>query len=271
MSPKQPVDIGVVGIGHLGNFHIEQLKQIPDCKIIGIYDIDLSVLKKAHELHSVPCVNSLDELLTNCDAVSIVTPTRYHFDVAKKALDADCHLFIEKPITKTINQAKQLLKKAEIKNKFIQVGHIEQFNPAFLALDKSNLKPVFIESHRLSPFNRRGTDVPVVLDLMIHDIDIVLSLVNSGIKEIKANGVRVVSDTVDIANARIEFENGCVTNLTASRISQKKMRKIRLFQENTYTTIDFLTPVCYISVILLASLSIYLIRCVSRTSKDKYV
>ena len=233
------INIGVVGVGHLGNFHLKQLGGIPQVSISGLYD---SNPKRAEEMsfrYNVPVHTSLEELLSASDAVSVVTPTSYHYAVADKALDAGCHLFIEKPITDNIEHARLLLEKANKLNKIIQVGHIERFNPAFRALKTSQLEPLFIETHRLAPFNPRGNDVPVNLDLMIHDLDIVLSLVKSEIKDIRANGVKVVSSTVDIANARLEFENGCVANITASRISQKSMRKMRLFQEEDYITIDF--------------------------------
>ena len=239
MNKGKTIKIGVIGVGHLGNFHLKQLGKIPQVSITGLYDNDPNRAEEMSSRHNVQSYNSLDELLDSCDAVSIVTPTGYHYAVADKALDAGCHLFIEKPITASIDHAALLLNKAEKLNKIIQVGHIERFNPAFMALDTSNLQPLFIETHRLAPFNPRGNDVPVILDLMIHDLDIVLSLVKSEIKDIRANGVKVVSSTVDIANARLEFENGCVANITASRISQKSMRKMRLFQEEDYTTIDF--------------------------------
>ena len=233
------INIGVVGVGHLGNFHLKQLGGIPQVSISGLYD---SNPKRAEEMsfrYNVQVHTSLEELLSASDAVSVVTPTSYHYAVADRALDADCHLFIEKPITDNINHARLLLEKANKLNKIIQVGHIERFNPAFNVLKNLDIQPRFIEAHRLAEFNPRGNDVPVILDLMIHDLDIILSLVKSEINDIKANGVKVVSATVDIANARLEFENGCVANLTASRISQKIMRKMRLFQERDYITIDF--------------------------------
>ena len=240
MNKGKTIKIGVIGVGHLGNFHLKQLGKIPKVSITGLYDNDPNRAEEMSSRHNVQSYNSLDELLDSCDAVSIVTPTGYHYAVADKALDAGCHLFIEKPITASIDHAALLLNKAEKLNKIIQVGHIERFNPAFMALETSNLQPLFIETHRLAPFNPRGNDVPVILDLMIHDLDIVLSLVKSEIKDIRANGVKVVSSTVDIANARLEFENGCVANLTASRISLKNMRKSRFFQRDAYISVDFL-------------------------------
>lgn len=239
MKIDTTISIGVIGVGHLGNFHLKQLKSIPQVSISGIYDNNPIRAKEMSRKHNVRSFSSLKELLNNSQAISVVTPTNTHYSVADKALNAGCHLFIEKPITDNINHAKMLLSKAKELNKIIQVGHIERFNPAFKILKKMELNPRFIEVHRLSEFNIRGNDVPVILDLMIHDIDIILSLVQSEIKEIHANGVRVISHTPDIANARIEFKNGCVANITASRISQKNMRKMRLFQKQNYITIDF--------------------------------
>ena len=231
--------IGVIGVGHLGNFHLRHLSEIPEISISGFYDIDQERAEKISKDHNVPSFSSMESLLDSSDAVSVVTPTNSHYKISEQALDANCHVFIEKPITDNISHAGVLLKKAAEGNKIIQVGHIERFNPAFMALDKTNITPRFIETHRLAPFNTRGNDVPVILDLMIHDLDIILSMVDAKIQNIQANGVRVVSQSVDIANARLEFKNGCVANLTASRISQKEMRKIRLFQEDNYITIDF--------------------------------
>ena len=240
MKNDTTLHIGVIGIGHLGNFHIKQFSKIPNISLCGIYDIDKKRMQQISKLYNIPFFNKIDELLNICDAVSIVTPTETHYEVAEKALNANCHLFIEKPITNNIIQAKKLLQKSKIKNKIIQVGHIEQFNPAFIALKNNNNNPRFIESHRLAPFNDRGNDVPVILDLMIHDIDIILTLINSDIKNIHANGVHVISESIDIANARIEFKNGCIANLTTSRISVKEMRKMRLFEKQSYIAIDFL-------------------------------
>ncbi len=236
---SRTINIGVIGAGHLGNFHLKHLAEIPEFKLAGFYDSNYSRAKEMEKTHKVPNFDSIENLTKSVDAVSIVTPTPHHFTTADLALDMDCHVFIEKPITDCIIQARELLQKAGEKNKIIQVGHIERFNPAFRAVSSSGIHPRFIESHRLAPFNPRGNDVPVILDLMIHDLDVILSLVNSEIMDIKANGVKVVSSSVDIANARLEFQNGCVANITASRISQKSMRKMRLFQEEDYITIDF--------------------------------
>ena len=232
--------IGVIGVGHLGNFHLKQLSEIPEISVSGFYDIDQNRAEEISKAHKIPYFPSLESLLDSSDAVSVVTPTSLHYNIAIQALNAGCHVFIEKPITDNLNHAGALLNKANELKKIIQVGHIERFNPAFMALKKTAMEPRFIETHRLAPFNPRGNDVPVILDLMIHDLDIILSLVDSKIQDIRANGVKVVSQTVDIANARLEFANGCVSNLTVSRIAQKEMRKIRLFQKDNYITIDFL-------------------------------
>ena len=239
MKKGNTIRIGVIGVGHLGNFHVKRLREISRISISGIYDNNPIRTDEISNQYDVKSFSSLEKLLEISDAVSIVTPTPYHFEIANLALDKDCHLFIEKPITDNIEHAGLLLNKAEKLNKIIQVGHIERFNPAFTVLKNLHIQPLFIEAHRLAEFNPRGNDVPVILDLMIHDLDIILSLVGSEIKDIRANGVKVVSSSIDIANARIEFENGCIANVTASRISQKIMRKMRLFQNEEYITIDF--------------------------------
>ena len=239
MKNNKSIRIGIIGVGHLGNFHLKQLTTIQTASIVGIFDIDFERSEEISREYNVPVFPNIESLLNEIDAVSIVTPTRHHYEIADKALNNDCHVFIEKPITDNLSHADKLLKKAKEKDKIIQVGHIERFNPAFMALDICQMKPRFIEAHRLAPFNIRGNDVPVVLDLMIHDLDIILSLVDSKIKDIRATGVKVVSRNIDIANSRLEFDNGCVANITASRISQKEMRKMRLFQEDNYVTIDF--------------------------------
>ena len=239
MKTDTTIKIGVIGVGHLGHFHLKQLKGIPNVSISGLYDSNPKRADEMSLLHNVHSYSSLDEILDKSDAVSIVTPTSKHYSVADKALNEDCNIFIEKPITDNIDHAGLLLNKAKKLKKIIQVGHIERFNPAFNLLKNTDIQPRFIETHRLAKFNPRGNDVPVILDLMIHDLDIILSLIKSEIKNIHANGVKIVSPTVDIANARIEFNNGCVANLTASRISQKSIRKMRLFQEKDYITIDF--------------------------------
>lgn len=236
---KSKVNVGVIGTGHLGSLHAKMYTEIEPVNFVGVYDVDGEKRKEVASKFKVIPFPSLDELLSNVDAVSIATVTTTHYEVAKQAMNAGKHVLIEKPITSTLAEADELLALAKQKNVLIQVGHIERFNPAIVSLESYQLKPMFIESHRLAQFNPRGTDVAVVLDLMIHDIDIILSLVNSPVKQIDANGVAVVSDTPDIANARLQFQNGCVANVTASRISQKKMRKMRMFQHNAYIAIDF--------------------------------
>jgi predicted dehydrogenase len=231
--------VGVIGTGHLGALHTKMYAQISDVELVGVYDLDAGRAGKVASENGTKSFSDLSMLLKNISAASIATTTKTHFDVARAALEEGVHLLIEKPITQTIVEARQLVQFAESKSLKIQVGHIERFNPAVVALEEYQLSPLFIESHRLAQFNPRGADVAVVLDLMIHDIDLILSLVKSPVERIDANGVAVVSDSVDIANARIQFTNGCVANVTASRISQNKMRKMRLFQHNAYISIDF--------------------------------
>lgn len=232
--------IGVLGAGHLGKIHIKLLKEIQGFSLVGFYDTDPLIREAVSNEFSVKAFDSEDDLIDSVDAVDIVTPTIFHYEGASKALKKFRHVFIEKPVTETLDEAKSLLQLANEAKVKVQVGHVERFNPAFIAARGYANKPMFIEAHRLAQFNPRGTDVSVVLDLMIHDIDIVLSIVKSNIKKISASGVAIVSDTPDIANARIEFDNGCVANLTASRLSMKNMRKTRLFQRDAYISIDFL-------------------------------
>jgi predicted dehydrogenase len=232
--------IGVLGAGHLGSIHIKLLKEIEQFEITGFYDPDDVASKKAIKQLGVKKFNSVDELIEANDVVDIVTTTLSHFECAEKSLRKSKHIFIEKPLTNTLEEAKKLLDLSKEANVKVQVGHVERFNPAFIAAEPHLSSPMFIEAHRLSQFNPRGTDVSVVLDLMIHDIDIILSVVKSNIKRISASGVAVVSDTPDIASARIEFDNGCVANITASRISLHNMRKTRFFQKNAYIAVDFL-------------------------------
>lgn len=234
------IKIGIVGVGHLGKLHLKNLLEIKSAECSGIFDIDIEKAKAIADEFKVNHFKSLEDLFNNSDGVIISTTTSTHYEVGKLALEIGNHIFIEKPITSTVTEAEKLINLAKEKNKIIQVGHIERFNPAILSLDKYQLNPMFIQSDRLSQFNPRGTDVAVVLDLMIHDIDIILHLVKSDVEKIDANGVAVVSDSIDIANARIQFKNGAVANVTASRISQKKMRKMRMFQRDAYITIDFL-------------------------------
>jgi predicted dehydrogenase len=232
--------IGVLGAGHLGSIHLKLIKEIPTFELVGFYDPNPETQKKVAKLFGIKSFDTQEELIEAVDIVDIVTPTLSHYDCAVKALKNQKHLFIEKPITNTLEEARNLMHLAHEANVKIQVGHVERFNPAYIAAKPYFTQPMFIECHRLAEFNPRGTDVSVVLDLMIHDIDIILSIVNSPVKKISASGVAVVSDSPDITNARIEFDNGCVANLTASRISLKNMRKTRFFQKDAYITVDFL-------------------------------
>lgn len=232
--------VGVFGGGHLGKIHIQQWLGIPHTQFVGFYDPNDANAAEAESKFGVKRFHNPGQLIDSCDAIDIVTPTLYHFDIAKECILKTKHVFIEKPITHTLEEASTLVKLVEEANIKCQIGHVERYNPAFTALNGHVLAPMFVESHRLATFNPRGTDVSVILDLMIHDIDIVLSLVKSKVKRISASGVAIVSKTPDIANARIEFDNGCVANLTSSRISLKKMRKTRLFQKDAYISIDFL-------------------------------
>jgi len=234
-----PLRIGVLGVGHLGGLHAKMLAAIPVAKLVGVFDMDEEKARKVATEYGTEAYPSMEALLGQVEAVTIATPTVSHFEVASKAMDRGIHLFIEKPITQTVDEANRLCAMAQEKNLIVQVGHIERFNPAILALEGYSIAPLFIETHRMAQFKPRGTDVAVVLDLMIHDIDLILTFVKSPVKQIDASGVAVVSDTVDIANARLQFENGCVANVTASRISQRSMRKMRLFQPNAYISIDF--------------------------------
>ncbi|HTX87551.1 MAG TPA: Gfo/Idh/MocA family oxidoreductase [Bacteroidales bacterium] len=231
--------IGVLGAGHLGKIHIKCLQEIKEYELTGFYDPDEETAKKVEKEFGVKRYPDLDPLIDAVDVVDIVTPTISHFDCATRAFRKYRHVFIEKPVVTTLEEARELIKIAGEANVKVQVGHVERFNPAFLAAEPYIDRPMFIEGHRLAQFNPRGTDVPVILDLMIHDIDIVLSIVKSPIRKISASGVAVVSDSPDIANARIEFNNGCVANLTASRISLKTMRKVRIFQRDAYISVDF--------------------------------
>ncbi len=232
--------IGIVGVGHLGKFHLNNWLEINDVEVVGFVDPNDEVANEVMEKHGIKRFFDTEDFLSRCDAIDIVTPTNYHYEWCEKAIKLGKHVFVEKPFAHTMDEARQLVKLARESNIKLQVGHVERFNPAFLALKGFDLKPVFIEVHRLAQFNPRGTEVSVILDLMIHDIDIILSLVKSDVKKISASGVAVMTDTPDIANVRIEFDNGCVANLTSSRISMKKMRKMRIFQKDAYIGIDFL-------------------------------
>lgn len=232
---------GVLGAGHLGKIHLRLLEQSQKYDLVGFYDPSEENAKNVSEKFGYTSFDSIDALVKAVDVVDIVTPTLSHFDCAKKAIENGCHIFIEKPITKTVLEAEGIKTLASQYHVLGQVGHVERFNPAFTAVKDKIDNPMFIETHRLAEFNPRGTDVPVVLDLMIHDIDIILSVVKSEVKNVHASGVAVISDTPDIANARIEFKNGCVANLTASRISMKNMRKSRFFQKDAYISVNFLS------------------------------
>jgi predicted dehydrogenase len=236
--------VGVLGAGHLGKIHLRLLQQSEKFNLVGFYDADDANGKKVEAEFGYKFYNSIESLIDAVDVVDIVTPTLSHYECAKQAVIKGKHIFVEKPITNTVEEAEEIRALVALHNVKGQVGHVERFNPAYLAVKDEVNSPMFIESHRLAEFNPRGTDVPVVLDLMIHDIDIILSTVKSKIKHISASGVAVISDTPDIANARIEFTNGCVANLTASRISLKKMRKIRFFQKDAYISVDFLAKQC---------------------------
>jgi predicted dehydrogenase len=232
--------IGVFGVGHLGKFHLNNWKEIAGVELVGFYDPSDDTAKEVSEKYQLPRFLDAQTLIDACDAVDIVAPTNYHFELCEKAIKKGKHVFVEKPLANTMDEARQLVKLAQESGIKFQVGHVERFNPAFLAIKNMALNPMFIEVHRLAQFNPRGTEVSVILDLMIHDIDIILSIVKSDVKSISASGVGVMTETPDIANVRIEFDNGCVANLTSSRISMKKMRKIRLFQKDSYIGIDFL-------------------------------
>ena len=232
--------VGVVGCGHLGKIHTKLLSQSENYKLIGIYDKDNEESIRVSIEFKCTSFESFDSLLDSVDVIDIVAPTPFHFNYAKQAINKNKHVFIEKPVCTTSKESEELIKLGDLKNVKIQVGHVERFNPAFTKVESEISKPMFIESHRLAKFNPRGTDVSVVLDLMIHDIDIILKTVDSKVKDILSSGVSVISETPDIANARIEFENGCVANLTASRVSLKNMRKTRFFQSGKYISVDFL-------------------------------
>ncbi|RDK86880.1 Gfo/Idh/MocA family protein [Marinirhabdus gelatinilytica] len=234
------LNAGVLGAGHLGKIHLKLLNESTKYNLVGFYDADSKASRKIEEELGYKSFHTMETLIDACDVVDVVTPTIHHFYCAEKVVKAGKHLFIEKPITHTVEEAQKLLELAKEQGVKGQVGHVERFNPAFMGVKDMMDNPMFIEAHRLAEFNPRGTDVSVVLDLMIHDIDAILSVVQSPVKNVYASGVSVISETPDIANARIEFENGCVANLTASRISMKKMRKARFFQRDAYISVDFL-------------------------------
>lgn len=231
--------VGVIGVGHLGQHHARVYKELTDIELAGIYDIDNARAREIAQKNSCPIFSNVEEMISKVDVVDISSPTTTHYEYAKECLIADKHVFIEKPICSKAKEAKEIVQIALKRNKKVQIGHIERFNPAVLALSDILVNPLFIEANRIAPFTPRGSDVPVVLDIMIHDIDIILSLVKSKVKNIKAVGVPILTNDIDIANAKLEFQNGTIANITASRISLKRERKIRFFQKDMYTSLDY--------------------------------
>jgi len=229
----------VIGVGYLGKFHAQKYAQLDSSELVAVCDASLEIAQNIADEHDVPAFTDYHELIGKVDAVSIVVPTQKHYEVAKVLLENGIHVLLEKPITSTVEEAEELVKIADEKKCVFQIGHLERFNPAVLALEDELDQPLFIESNRIAPFNPRGADVNVVLDLMIHDIDIILDFARSPVKTITADGVAVISNEIDIANARITFENGCVANVTASRVSMKSERIMRIFQHDAYISIDF--------------------------------
>lgn len=238
------MNIGVVGVGHLGKIHVKCLQET-SFSLVGVFDSNQSKANLIAQDYGIEAFQSLEILISSVDALVIVSDTSSHQSIAIQALTAGKHLFIEKPVTSSLEECKEILELSKLNpKKIIQIGHVERYNPAFQAIETMICSPKFIEVHRLSNFNPRGNDVSVVLDLMIHDLDILLHCVDSTVKDIRANGVHIVSNSADICNARIEFENGCVANLTASRLSLNNMRKFRIFQSDAYLSIDFLEKTC---------------------------
>jgi len=237
---NKKIKFGVVGVGYLGKHHVKHLAKFDFIDLIGIYDVNQKLMQEVSSAYNVPSMSSINDLLKKVDAVSIVTPTKNHFEVADKALNQDCHIFIEKPISDSVELANNIFNKVTKKNKVAHVGHIERFNPAFKSFMKEKHNPLFLECHRLTKINNRSMDISVVLDLMIHDIGLVIQMINSPIKDIIADGISVISNNIDLANVKLIFENGSVANLTASRISNKDMRKIRVFEKQKYISIDLL-------------------------------
>ena len=230
---------GVIGVGYLGNFHAQKYAELDDIELVGVADASLERAEEIAKALSTKAFHNYSDLISQVDLVSIVVPTDLHHSIARECMNSDVHVLLEKPITVTVEEAEELIKLAHERNRVFQVGHLERFNPAIMALDGKLSNPMYIESHRLAPFKIRGTDVNVIMDLMIHDIDIILNLVQSEIKSVSAVGVPVLSTDVDIANARLEFTNGCVANVTASRVSREGMRKLRVFQPDAYFSIDY--------------------------------
>ena len=240
---SKQVNIGVIGVGHLGVHHASHLTKIKNANFVGLFDSNAQRAEEISKKLNTKSFDSIDSLLDNVEAVSIVTPTPTHRSVAEKCIKRGKHVFIEKPITSSVDDAEYLIELAKKHSTIIQVGHIERFNPALLALSNLEIEPKYIEVHRMAPFTSRGTDVPVVLDLMIHDIDLILSFISAPVEEIYANGVSIMTNSVDIANARIKFENGSIANITSSRVAKDRVRKIKMFQQDLYVTIDFLAGI----------------------------
>jgi len=240
---SKQVNIGVIGVGHLGVHHASHLTKIKNANFVGLFDSNTQRAEEISKKLNTKSFDSIDSLLENVEALSIVTPTPTHRSVAEKCIKKGKHVFIEKPITSSVDDAEYLIELAKKHSTIIQVGHIERFNPALLALSNLEIEPKYIEVHRMAPFTSRGTDVPVVLDLMIHDIDLILSFISSPVEEIYANGVSIMTNSVDIANARIKFENGSIANITSSRVAKDRVRKIKMFQQDLYVTIDFLAGI----------------------------
>lgn len=236
---SQTYNVAVIGAGHLGKFHADKYAASKDCKLVAVVDSNIETARAIAGKHGAEAVTNYQDILARVDAASLVVPTSLHFDIARDCLNAGIHCLIEKPITTTVDEAQVLIDLAKSKNLVLQVGHIERFNTVIMDIDDILDQPQFIESTRLAPFTPRATDVSVILDLMIHDIDIILDMIDSPIKHISASGISVLSDEIDIANARLEFSSGCVANVTASRISRKRERKIRIFQKDAYISADF--------------------------------
>ncbi len=234
----KPLKYAVIGAGYLGKFHAQKYAALADCQLVAVVDTDQETAKQVAEQCHCQALTDYQSLLGEVDAVSIVVPTRLHHSIARDFLQAGSHVLLEKPMTVTLEEADNLINIAEQTNTILQVGHLERFNPAIMALDL-RARPLFIESHRLSPFNPRANDVSVVLDLMIHDIDIILNIVDSEVERMDASGISVLTGGTDIANARLVFKSGCVANVTASRVSMKSERKMRIFKPNAYVSVDF--------------------------------
>ncbi|MCP4471231.1 MAG: Gfo/Idh/MocA family oxidoreductase [Gammaproteobacteria bacterium] len=236
---SQILKVAVVGVGHLGKWHADKYAACAACQLVAVVDTNIENAREIAHKHGADAYSDYRDIIPLVDAISIVVPTSLHYKIAREFLEAGIHCLIEKPMTETVAEATSLIEIARDKGLVLQVGHIERFNSVMIGIEKHLHQPLFLESTRLAPFSLRATDVSVILDLMIHDIDIILDLIDSPVKHISASGISVLSDTIDIANARIEFENRCVANVTASRISRKRERKLRIFQKNAYLSADF--------------------------------